>query len=58
MEFNKSVIGHNLYGDSGEKNPNQKKKEEKSDPKKHKLTSFNFYDRHLNELLAEAKHDS
>ncbi|KAL4486127.1 hypothetical protein ABPG72_012180 [Tetrahymena utriculariae] len=61
MEFNKSVIGHYLYGDSGEKDPKlQKKKQdhEGDQPKKHKLTSFNFYDRHLNELLAEAKHDS
>lgn len=65
MEFNKAVIGHVLYGDSGVPNParnallqqqeaneneGQKQKKKKSDP----ALDFKFYDRHLNELLGSA----
>lgn len=46
MEFNKSVIGHNLYGEAGKPKEliEKEKEEEKKKEKKHKLTSFNFYD--------------
>lgn len=66
MEFNKSVIGHELYGESGAVNPNLKKRPQPSEnegvhdddhphnsrKKKEPAPEFKFYDPHLNELLA------
>lgn len=63
MEFNKSVIGHKLYGEAGKpkeliEKEKQNRLKDENNGKKPKLVKFNFYDEHLNDLLAKGMHDS